>query len=80
MSMLAPNQYAVYKSVRVKVIRKSQTTPRSWYNNYVGQIFEANKKTWYEDGKVTHVSYEVPKTPSGGFNGHLSSDDIEVVS
>lgn len=68
-----------YASVRVKVIKPNADSPFCWYNNHVGEILRVNKKTWFEDGKVTDVSYEMPKTPGGGFNGWLGIEDIEVL-
>ena len=72
---------ASYKDVPVKlqIVKKSTEHPSYWWNKHIGEIVDANYRTWYQDGKITHQYYIVPNTPGGGFNGSIDKDCVEEV-
>lgn len=77
MSELARGQTVEYTPVEVKVTQCTPDAPLCWYRKYIGQTLKVRRKTWYQDGKVASQSYEMERTPDGGFNGHLMSNDVE---
>lgn len=79
MSQLAPNQDVIYDDVRIVITQCTSPAPQCWYRDCIGQTFEATKKRWYEDGQLTNVTYEVPHTPGGGFNGHVMNSDLKEI-
>lgn len=80
MSELPPGVDIKYDHVKIRVLRGDRDHPFYWYNDCVGQVLSARRKTWYKNGKVTHVNYEVPRTPGGGYNGSIPNENIEVIS
>lgn len=79
MSMIPDNMRVEYKAVRVKIIGCTSPAPQCWYRPLIGKVLNVDRKTWYEDGKISSVSYEMKRTPDGGFNGHIMRDDVEEI-
>ena len=78
MSVLAEGQSYKDEPVKLRIIKKSTDMPEAWWNDHIGETIDANYRTWYQDGKITHQYYIVPKTPGGGFNGSIDKDCVEL--
>lgn len=79
MSELPPGVDVKYESVKIKIVKGDDKHPLYWYNKCIGQVLDAERRIWTENGEVTHVNYVVPRTPGGGFDGYIPNESIEVI-
>lgn len=77
MSELAQGQTHKDRAVKLKILKRDEENPLFWHNKHVGVTIDAVQRTWYQDGETTHQYYIVPKTPNGGFNGHIDASLVE---
>lgn len=78
MSELPPGVSCRYNYVKVRIL--ACNNPNFWYANKVGQVVEAQKRTYIENGKITGVSYWAsPKGEKNDWRGGLPLEVEEVL-
>lgn len=79
MGISAPNETRTVRPVRVKIIQCTSSARQCWYRKYIGEILKVDEIHWYKDGELGGHYFQMKETPDGGFNGHISPEDVEKV-